>query len=229
MHAVARSLGDDALDGWAVAADAYRALAAGELAEAERLAEKAYWLGRTLHVQGLQGNAFHSWSEALLELGDEGRYARALGARGASVERLADAYAAFRLGDLARAERIARTIAGWQTREGRDAYAVVARCLVRRGQLDEAGAILDRIEAPLTGDGGAPQLARRVIAAGALALLDRHAAACRAGGLGFCELSCAALAVELAPPAEAARRAAALVPHARTRGFARIARELDKR
>jgi hypothetical protein len=237
---VAAELYCDLCSGWADATHAFIALHTGRLAEAAALAEAAFRRGVAEDVQGLQGNSFHTWSEAMLELDDDDGLAHARAVRGPSVERLADCYAALRTGDYDRAKRIGETLANWRTREGREAYVSVADALLAQGHFDEAEQILHRVEPLLVGDGAsllaqrrvrwaqAELAARRGDVVRALADLDAQAAECAAHDLTYCEIRSAALAIELTrDPEDARRRAALLLDHARSSGFNRVAREVE--
>jgi len=221
--------------GWADSGEAFLALQQGRLADVAVHAERAYQTGARRAVTGLRGNAFHNWTEALLELDDATALTRARGLRGESVERLIDAFAALREGEHDRAERIARTLANLRTGEGRFAEGVIAVVELRRGKLEDAGLRLDRLAEVAVGDGAsfyardrlvraqAELAARRGELPRALALLDDHAARCAAVGLRYCEILAAGLAAQLSGSRE---RADAVIARAEPLGFHRLVREL---
>ncbi len=236
-RALATALHDDVELGWCDAVDAFFALQTGRLADAARFAERAFDAGDRLAVGSLRGNSFHTWTEALLELGDDAELARARARRGDSVERLIDAFAALREGDLDRAERIARTLANLRTGEGRFAEGVVALVEVRRGAVEDAQRRLDALVPVALGDGAsfyardrlvrtqAELAARRGDLPRALSLLDDHAAKCAAVGLGLGEVMSLALAAQLSRDAG---REAKAIARAEALGFRRVVRELER-
>jgi ATP/maltotriose-dependent transcriptional regulator MalT len=145
-------------------------------------------------------------------------------------------------GDLERAERIARIHADRLTFDGREALVVIAHVAVLRGRLDEAAALLDDVEPLLVGDGESITARDRVTRAraalraargdvsGALSLLDAQVARCAAGGLVHFEIQDAGFAAVLAAatdPADARRRADAILPRARALGYRRTVRDVE--
>jgi ATP/maltotriose-dependent transcriptional regulator MalT len=158
-----------------------------------------------------------------------------------TIERLVDCVAAYREGDLDRAERIGHALASLETYEGRIALVVIAQVAIQRGRLDEAEASLVQVEAHLQGDkksivvrermehAQAMLLAKRGRVDEALARLDRYIATCAAVGLGMPEAriraAAAVIAIEGRAP-DAHQRAAATIARADELGMKRTAREV---
>lgn len=223
------------------ALEARLALWRGQLVRARSLAERAYRAGGELANDGVRGNSFNTWSQALLELDDEREFARARALRTEKTERFVDCVTAYRESDLDRADRIAHALANLDTHEGRLALTVIAQVAMVRGQLDTAETVLVQVASHMGRRASsivarerlehaqAELLAKRGHLAEALSQLDRYSAACATGGLGTCEAHTLGVAARLAlagASPDAPIRAARAIARAEQLEMHRTAREV---
>ncbi|MFN0253907.1 MAG: protein kinase domain-containing protein [Kofleriaceae bacterium] len=213
----------------------------GQLERARTLAERAYHAGHAVERPGIQGNSFYTWTIVLLEYDDPSALANMRALRTETTERLVDCVAAFREGDLDRAERIGHALATFETYEGRIAHMLIAQVAIIRGRLDEAEAALAKVEARLDGERRSLVVRERLEhswamlgtkrgnVAAALARFDAYIESCASVGLALAAVrsggAAAVLAIEGRSP-DAKQRAAAAIARAEELGMKRTAREV---